>query len=111
MSRRIITEKLDASDTRPKDDWFDKVTKSIAADVVAGWVGITTLLGAKASNTTLLWVLFVIFIPITAAWTWRQTQEGDKPVDQGADCDFHPGICRLGLCVWRTVQLSVLLPT
>ncbi len=80
MSRRIVTEKWNTSDTRPLDNWADKVTKSIPADVVAGWVGVTGLLAARPSNITLLWILFVVFVAITIAWTWRQTQEGDKPV-------------------------------
>jgi hypothetical protein len=81
MSRRIITSQLHAAGaTVPIDGYFDKLLKYIPADINAGWVAVTGLLAGLAKpNNTLLWVLFFVFIVLTAAWTYKQTQQQGLP--------------------------------
>ncbi len=80
MSRRIITKTLNTTGTQV-DTYFDRVIKYIPADIIAGWTTATGLLHSdpEAPKNTLLWVLFVIFILLTTAWTLRQTTEKNKP--------------------------------
>ena len=78
MPRRIITIAYHAAGGPvTPDTYFDRVIKYIPADIVAAWVAVT---GAVKSATNvpkdvILWVAFGLGIPLTAAWTYRQTQE------------------------------------
>jgi hypothetical protein len=82
MSRRIITSQLHAAGAAvPIDGYFDKLFKYIPADINAGWVAVTGLLAGLAQpNNTLLWITFIIFIGLTAGWTYRQTQKPGLPI-------------------------------
>src|SRR5262245_33995323 len=82
MPRRIITQELEvAAAARPVDGYFDRVIKYIPADIVAGWTALTGLLmdAAGVASATLLWGAFVVFIVLTAAWTWKQTSLPGQP--------------------------------
>ena len=82
MSRRIVTRQLQANLPGAEiDTYFDRVVKYIPSDVVAAWTAVTGLINTdvQAPQATLLWLLFVLFVFITAAWTRKQTSERHKP--------------------------------
>lgn len=83
MGRRIVTQQLEAAPAIPSvDGYFDKLIKYIPADIIAAWTAATGLIAGASSNdpvTTLLWVSFAVGLALTAAWTWRMTQEPGKP--------------------------------
>lgn len=84
MGRRIVTKQLQGMGSGAKgasvDGYFDRVIKYIPSDVVAAWTAVTGLVtaDAQAPQSTLLWILFGIFILLTAGWTWKQTTGGGK---------------------------------
>lgn len=82
MGRRIVTTQLQATDGgAPVDSYFDKVIKYIPADVVGAWVAISGIIKSaseEVSKGTLLWIAFAVGMALTAAWTWKQTQEPDR---------------------------------
>jgi hypothetical protein len=62
------------------DTYFDKILKYIPADIVGAWVAITGVIaGASQPKPAVLWVVFLIMLAITPAWTWKQTKEPNKP--------------------------------
>jgi hypothetical protein len=83
MSRRIITEQLQAGGGGPTvDTYFDKVIKNIPADIVGAWTAVSGLvLGAASSvpKNTVLWIAFAVGILLTALWTLKQTQQPNMP--------------------------------
>jgi hypothetical protein len=82
MGRRIVTKQLHAYLPGAQvDTYFDRVVKYIPSDIVAAWTAVTGLVNtaSTAPKATLLWILLVIFIVITAVWTLRQTAERNKP--------------------------------
>jgi hypothetical protein len=84
MSRRIITEQLQANIPGTKiDTYFDKIIKYIPADIVGAWVTVTGLIdidkGVNAPNQILLWIVFVVGTVLTAIWTLKQTSVKKKP--------------------------------
>lgn len=82
MTRRIITEKLDAADAAAGvDKYSDKVVKNIPADIVAAWVAVTSLIAGASGvpDTTILWIAFVVGVIITPLWVLRQTALSGRP--------------------------------
>lgn len=82
MGRRIVTKEKQKAGAAPSvDTYFDKLIKYIPADIVAAWTAVTGLIAGMAQNTqsTLLWITFVVGALLAAAWTWRQTSESNKP--------------------------------
>lgn len=81
MNRRVSTTSYQAAGGPPADTYFDKVVKYIPADIVGAWVAVTGLItGAQnVPSTTLLWIVFVVGVVLTAAWTWFQTNQQNQP--------------------------------
>lgn len=83
MGRRIVARRLESTrGTAQVDTYFDKVIKYIPADVVAAWtvvVSLVTSSGDQFPKATVLWIAYVFGIVMTALWTWKQTQEKNKP--------------------------------
>lgn len=85
MSRRVITRSLQSlqpnGNAEKTDGYTDRLLKYIPADVVAGWLGVTSIINsdATAPQTTLLWIFFAIFLVFTALWTLKQTTQRGKP--------------------------------
>ena len=82
MSRRIVTQQLqDAGPAGQIDTYFDRVIKYIPADVVAAWTLVSSLIGEPPKIPAVAhWGLFVVFIALTALWTYRQTTVKNQPV-------------------------------
>ena len=83
MSRRIVSAQYQslAGGTPKLDGYFDRLLKFVPADIVAAWIAITGLIAA-ADNVPvprLLWIMFAVFVVITAAWTYVQTREANMP--------------------------------
>lgn len=84
MGRRIVTKQLQGMGPGAKgasvDGYTDRVVKYIPSDIVAAWILVTELVkgDAQAPQNTVLWILFGIFILLTAGWTWQQTTGGGK---------------------------------
>jgi hypothetical protein len=90
MSRRVVTSRREAAGGGGEsiDTFAGRVVKYIPADVVAAWVTVNSLLAPKptpgattagaattpAQDFTMLWVVFGVFVLLTAIWTWRTTQ-------------------------------------
>jgi hypothetical protein len=77
MSIRIHTKAYQSGGTTAlPDTYFDKVVKYIPADVVGAWVAATGIVQASAAapKDTLLWIIFVAGVLITAAWKLKQTK-------------------------------------
>lgn len=84
MSRRIVTRQLESTRGGAQvDTYFDKVIKYIPADVVAAWTvvsGLVASAGDAVPKATVLWLAYAFGILMTALWTWKQTQEKNKPL-------------------------------
>ena len=81
MSRRVASTQLHAAAAPSIDGYFDRVLKYIPGEVVAGWVTITGIIASVSSgdNAVLLWVLFGVFMLLTAAYTWKLTNIAGQP--------------------------------
>jgi len=81
MSRRVASTQLHAAAAPSIDGYFDRVLKYIPGEVVAGWVTITGIIASVSSgdNAVLLWVLFGVFMLLTAAYTWKLTNVAGQP--------------------------------
>ena len=83
MSRRIVSAQYQAvAGGAPKlDGYFDRLLKYIPSDIVAAWVAIIGLIAAAEGVPvpTLLWIMFAVFVVMTAVWTYMQTREADMP--------------------------------
>ena len=83
MGRRIVTRRLQSTQGSAQvDTYFDKVIKYIPADVVAAWTVVTSLVTSAADQipkATILWLAYAFGILMTGLWTWKQTQEKNKP--------------------------------
>jgi hypothetical protein len=80
--RRIVTIEQQVAGTNVGvDSYFDRIIKYIPADVVGAWVAITGLIAGSSGVPagTLLWVLLVVMMAITMAWTLQQTALPGKP--------------------------------
>jgi hypothetical protein len=85
MGRRVISSARQSTGGESVDSFAARVVKYIPADVVAAWVTVSSLItsplttgGATATtqtaqDNTILWVLFFVFVLLTAIWTWRTT--------------------------------------
>ena len=82
MNRRIITQQFNATGGGVEIDTYkDRLFKYIPADVVAAWTAVTGLIAGATISPGIFWVLFFVFIVLTALWTHRQTsQKGQPPV-------------------------------
>jgi hypothetical protein len=94
MGRRVITARRQAAGPGGEnvDSFAARVVKYIPADVVAAWVTVSSLIAsppmagaapnaaAGTRDSTILWVVFVVFLILTAFWTWRTTQEPNTPL-------------------------------
>jgi hypothetical protein len=82
VSRRIVTTASQAAAAGGEtiDGYLDRVIKYIPADIVAGWLFLDGLLrSGEDEMKELLWIVFLVLIPITAVWTYRRTEEPRKP--------------------------------
>lgn len=80
MNRLIITkERQAAGEGVELDTYKDRLFKYIPADVVAAWTAITGLISGAQISPGIFWVLFFVFIVLTALWTHRQTSQKDQP--------------------------------
>jgi hypothetical protein len=80
MSRRIVTASNQALAAPSVDGFFDKLFKYIPAEINAAWIAVTGILAGLASpSTVLLWILFVVFILLTIAVTYRLTMVKNQP--------------------------------
>ncbi len=83
MSRRIVTSQLQTKSANIKiDTYFDRIIKYIPADIVGAWVAVTGLINSATDipRNIILWIVFLIGVLLTAAWTLRQTIEPKKPL-------------------------------
>lgn len=88
MGRRIVTAELQTAQVQKQgqkdsslDDYFDIIVKYIPSDVIAAWLVVkSAVAGANSQQTRdlAMWVLFAVFLVITAVWTWLQTKEPGK---------------------------------
>jgi hypothetical protein len=82
VSRRVITNQMQATSASPIDTYFAKVIKYIPADIVGAWVAATGLIataGAAVPANVVLWICFVVGVLITPLWVLRQTREPGLP--------------------------------
>jgi uncharacterized membrane protein YjjP (DUF1212 family) len=83
MSRRIITSEMQAANAGSQlDTYFDKVLKYIPADINAGWVAVVGLIHTLNSGNpdpNFLWIIFAVFVVITAVWIFRHTTKPNMP--------------------------------
>ena len=84
MGRRIVTRQLQSTQgTGQVDTYFDKVIKYIPADVVAAWTVTSSLITSADDafpRVTALWIAYAFGVLMTGLWTWKQTDEKDKPL-------------------------------
>jgi len=134
MSRRIVTRQNQSTRGGGQvDTYFDKVIKYIPADVVAAWtvvVGLVSSAGDQVPKAAILWLAYAFGILMTGLWTWRQTQQKNKPVAAtqiaiaaiafaiwvaalGGPFDFWPGYEKLYgslLLIAYTLTVGVITP-
>ncbi len=81
MGRRIITTQLEANKAIKIDGYFDKLIKYIPSEIVGAWISITGIIKSANDIPTniLLWILFIIFVILTAVWILKLTSESNKP--------------------------------
>jgi hypothetical protein len=83
MSRRIMTVALQSAGAGgPPDTYFDRVVKYVPADIVAAWIAVSSAVKSATHDVpkgTILWIVFVVLVPLTAVWTWRQTAQRGLP--------------------------------
>jgi hypothetical protein len=82
MGRRIVSTKLEAvGGGENVDGWADRIVKYIPADVVAAWIAVNSMITSNApTNDTVLWVVFFVFVVLTALWMWKTTHQPNAPV-------------------------------
>lgn len=88
MGRRVVTRESQMTGAGETVDSFAaRVVKYIPADVVAAWITVSSLMKPAATSAaaaepdyTFQWVIFVVFIVLTALWTWRTTKVPNLPV-------------------------------
>jgi hypothetical protein len=83
MGRRIVTVAFQArAGAREVDTYFDRVVKYIPADVVSAWVFVIATINSAPDDVpkaAIEWGAFAFGLLFTALWTWRQTQEPQRP--------------------------------
>jgi hypothetical protein len=82
MGRRIVTEQYQAEGGEKVDDYVDRILKYIPADIVAGWLflsGLILSIEEESKKKWLLWIVFLVLIPLTILWTLKQTRASGKP--------------------------------
>lgn len=84
-SRRVIGTGPQSNAADSVDSFAAKVVKYIPADVVAAWITVSSLMKPASTSSAsatpdynVLWVIFVVFIVLTALWTWRTTQDPNR---------------------------------
>lgn len=80
MGRRIITTQLEANTSPKIDGYFDKLIKYIPSEIVGAWVAIKGLIESAndVPKDNLFWILFFVFMGLTAVWIFKQTSEPRK---------------------------------
>ena len=94
MGRRVVVRESQNLGGEGIDSFAARVVKYIPADVVAAWVTLSSIVvsqttaspqpGVPASaaltpDYPVLWGLFVVFLILTALWTWKTTKEPNAP--------------------------------
>ena len=82
MGRRINTTSYQATGgAESTDNYAARIVKLIPADVVAGWLAVTSAIRSahQPPGVAALWIIFGIGVIFAAAWTWKQTGEPTKP--------------------------------
>ncbi|GFE69622.1 hypothetical protein [Chroococcus sp. FPU101] len=75
MIRRLAPSFLEEKTQEIKSDhYLDHLTKSIPSEIVMAWVTITGLIKSDTQIplNTVLWILLLIFIVLTIAWTYHK---------------------------------------
>ncbi|NEO77074.1 hypothetical protein [Moorena sp. SIO4G3] len=81
MGRRIITTQFEAKSSAKIDGYFDRLLKYIPSEIVGAWIAIKGVLTSAddVPINLLLWVLFIVFVVLTAVWILKLTSESNKP--------------------------------
>lgn len=100
MSRRINTvsyQAADAGGSGAPDTFTDRIVKLIPADVVAGWLAVTSAIkaAAKVPSEQTLWIIFAFGVLFAAAWTWKQTYIKDARLPY-----IQTVVSTIAFCVW-----------
>ncbi len=77
--RRIVSTQRQTTQGADVDTYFDRIIKYIPADIVGAWVAIMGLISGNNASSTVLWIMFIIMVAITAAWTYKQTRTPFMP--------------------------------
>jgi len=97
MGRRINTISYQATGGPDADNFASRIVKLIPADVVAGWLAVTSAIRSAHTppGVAALWIIFGIGVIFAAAWTWKQASDPNKakPVAQTIVSTF-------AFCVW-----------
>lgn len=87
MNRRVITGTPQGVGGPNLDSFSARVVKYIPAEVVAAWITVSSLMKPSSTTTpppepdyTVMWIVFAVFLVLTALWTWRTTQVPGAPV-------------------------------
>lgn len=83
MTRRVISNELQAAGGTAIDGYFDRLIKYIPSDIVGAWIAVTGIIpsnGQGTNSSTILWVAFGFGVVITALWVWRQTELPGRPI-------------------------------
>lgn len=74
MIRRLAPSFLDEPISDKGNHYLEHLTKSIPSEIVMAWVTITGLLKSddQIPFNTVLWILLLIFIVLTIAWTYKK---------------------------------------
>lgn len=82
MIRRLAPSFLEEKTEEHKaDHYLDYLTKSIPSEIVMAWVTITGLIKSDTQIplNTILWILLLIFIILTIAWTYQKNSGYQQP--------------------------------
>ena len=98
MGRRVVSVRRETAVAGgAPDTYFDKVVKYIPADVVAAWIAVSTMVKAATGvpTSTVMWICFAVGLAVTAAWTWKHTNEPGLPT-----AAKQIGISTVAFAVW-----------
>jgi hypothetical protein len=83
MSRRIVTTQYQSTGGSQEevDTYFDRIVKYIPVDIVGAWITTTGLIASAndVPKAKVLWIAFSVGLLLTAAWTYKQTADPNKP--------------------------------
>lgn len=83
MGLRIVSGQLQSNTPPniPPDGYIDRLRKYIPTEAVAYWLFVSEAIQAAADDTpksVLLWIVFVIGMALTLAWTRYKTKDPNK---------------------------------